>query len=145
MWRRAACPASSRPARGAAADGRRSGRRSHRLLDEHLLGRVRVVVGAAHDVGDVGVGVVDHDGEVVDRRSVGARDHEVVEQRVLERALAADHVVDDGGAFVGHAQPHGAGALVLAAEAAVAVRSLNAFTSSGPAVERYAWPPAISC
>ena len=42
-------------------------------------------------------------------------------QRVLERGLAADDVVDDGRALVGHAQAHRALALVLAAEAAVAV------------------------
>ena len=39
--------------------------------------------------------------------------------------LAADDVVDHGGALVGHAQAHGARALVLAAEAAVAVLLLE--------------------
>ena len=79
------------------------------------------MVGAADDVGDAHVEVIDHDGEVVERRAVGARDHEVVLERVLERALAADDVADDGRALVGDAQAHRALPLVLAAEAAVAV------------------------
>ena len=93
----------------------------HRLQDQHLLRGVGVVVGAAHDVGDAHVEVVHHDGEVVERRAVGAGDHEVVLERVLERRLAADDVLDDRGALVGHPQAHGPLALVLAAEAAVAV------------------------
>ena len=48
---------------------------------EQLAGRVREVVVPAHDVGDAHLGVVDGDGEVVERRAVRARDHEVVEQR----------------------------------------------------------------
>ena len=93
----------------------------HRLQDQQLLGGVGVVVGAADDVGDAHVEVVDHDGEVVERRAVGARDHEVVLERVLERALAADDVADHDRAVVGDAQAHRALPLVLAAEAAVAV------------------------
>ena len=82
------------------------------------------MVGAADDVGDAGVVVVDDDREVVDGRGVGAGDDEVVLERVLELGLAA-HDVDDGRmALVGDAQADGAGALVLAAEAAVAVRLL---------------------
>ena len=98
---------------------------AHRLEDPHLLGRVGEVVGAADHVGDAGVEVVDHHGQVVDRRAVGAGDHEVVHQAVLERALAADHVAHDGRALVGHPQPDGALALVLAAEAGVAVGRLE--------------------
>ena len=79
------------------------------------------MVGAADDVRDAHVEVIDHDGEVVERRAVGARDHEVVLERVLERALAADDVADDDRAVVGDAQAHRALPLVLAAEAAVAV------------------------
>ena len=85
---------------------------AERLVDAHVLGRVGVVVGAADDVGDPRVDVVDDDREVVDRRPVGARDHEVVEQRVLELGLAAHDVVDHRHAVVGHAQPDGALALV---------------------------------
>ena len=40
---------------------------AERLLDQHVLGRVGVVVGAADDVGDAGVEVVDDHREVVDR------------------------------------------------------------------------------
>ena len=94
---------------------------AHRLEDPHLLGRVGVVVGAADDVRDAGVEVVDDHREVVDGRAVGAGDHEVVHQAVLEGALAADDVAHHGGALVGHPQPDGALPLVLAAEAGVAV------------------------
>src|SRR5215207_2277218 len=94
---------------------------AHRLLDQYVLGRVAVVVGATHDVRDGGVVVVDDDREVVDRRAVGARDHEVVLERVLELRLVPDHVDHGGRALVGHAQPHGSLALVGAAEAAVVV------------------------
>jgi hypothetical protein len=94
---------------------------AHRLEDPHLLGRVGVVVGAADDVRDAGVEVVDDDRQVVDGRAVGAGDHEVVHQAVLERALAADHVAHHGRALVGDPQAHGALPLVAPAEAGVAV------------------------
>ena len=80
---------------------------------------------AAHHVRDAGVEVVDRDGEVVEHRPVGAGDHGIVEMDVLEARVAADHVVDDRRALVGHAQAHRAVGLGLAAEAAVgAVREL---------------------
>ena len=94
------------------------------------------MVGAADDVGDAGVEVVDDDRRVVDGRAVGAGDHEVVLQGVLELALAADDVADDGDAVVGDAQADGALPLVGPAEAAVAVRLAPGLESSGPAVER---------
>jgi hypothetical protein len=83
------------------------------------------VVGAAHDVGDAGVVVVDHHREVVDGRAVGAGDHEVVLERVLELRLAPDDVDDRGDAFVGRTEADRAGALVFAAEAALAVGLLE--------------------
>ncbi len=78
-----------------------------RLQHQQLARGVGEVVLAAHDVRDPHVGVVDGDREVVERRAIGAGDHEVVEQPVLEGGLAADHVPHDGLALVGHAQPHG--------------------------------------
>ena len=88
-------------------------------------------------MGDAGVEVVHDYGEVVHRRSVGPSDHEVVHEAVLEVAFPADQVAYSRGALVGDAQAHRAGALVLAAEAAVLPwRSLKAWTSAGPAVER---------
>jgi hypothetical protein len=83
------------------------------------------MVGAADDVGDAGVVVVDDDREVVDRRAVGARDHEVVLERVVELRLAADHVDDRRRALVGDAQPDRSLAVVRAAEAAVVVGLLE--------------------
>ena len=95
------------------------------------------MVGAADDVGDAGVEVVDDDGEVVDGRAVGAGDHEVVLQGVLELALAADDVADDGDALVGDAQAHRALALVRRrGSPRLPCSALQALTSSGPAVER---------
>jgi hypothetical protein len=76
-------------------------------------------------VGDAGVVVVDDDGQVVDGRAVGAGDHEVVLQHVLELRLAADDVDDRGVALVGDAQAHRALPLVAAAEAAVVVGLLE--------------------
>ncbi len=74
---------------------------------------------AADDVRDLGVEVVDRDREVVEDAAVGAGDDGVVHVHVLEGGVAADEVVDDGLALVGHAQAHGAVGLRLAAEAAV--------------------------
>ena len=69
--------------------------------------------------GDLRVEVVDRDREVVEDGPVRAGDHGVVEVDVAERRVAADEVVDDGLALVGHAQAHRALGLGLAAEAAV--------------------------
>ena len=73
------------------------------LQDQQLLGRVGQVVLAAHHVGDPGVEVIDGDGEVVERRAVGAGDDRIVEVGVREAGLAADHVVDERLAVVGNA------------------------------------------
>ena len=59
-----------------------------------VLRRVRQVILAADDVGDLHRLVVDHDHEVVERHPVAADDHEVAEQRVVELDLAADQVVE---------------------------------------------------
>ncbi len=93
--------------------------RAERLEHEQLLGRVGEVVLAAHDVRDVRVEVVDGDGEVVEDAAVGARDDRVVEVHVGERRVAADEVVDDGRAVVGHAQAHRARLLGVAAKPAL--------------------------
>ena len=66
-----------------------------------------------------GVEVVHDDGEVVHRRSVCPSDHEVIHEVVLEVTLPTDHVDYSRRALVRDAQAHGAGSLVLAAEALV--------------------------
>ena len=71
-----------------------------------------------------GVEVVDGDREVVEDAAVGPGDDRVVHVDVLEGGVAADDVVDDGLALVGHAQAHGALVLRLAAEAAVGAVAL---------------------
>ena len=93
--------------------------RPERLEHEELLGRVREVILAAHDVGDGGVEVVDRDGEVVEDGQVRSGDHRVVEMDVGERRVAADEVVHDGRAIVGHAQAHRALGFDHAAKPAV--------------------------
>jgi hypothetical protein len=77
------------------------------------------VILAADDVRDASVEVVDRDREVVEDAAVGARDDGVVEVDVRERRVAADEVVDDGLAVVGHAQADRPGLHALAAEAAL--------------------------
>ena len=63
---------------------------------EHLLlGRVRQVLVAAHDVGDAHLDVVDDVGQQEHRRAVAAQQHEVLDAGAVERDLAADDVVDD--------------------------------------------------
>ena len=62
-------------------DERQVGERGHVVAErpeqQDVLGRVRDVVLAADDVGDLHRGVVDDDREVVERRAVGADDDEV--------------------------------------------------------------------
>jgi deoxyribonuclease IV len=94
-------------------------RRPERVEDEQLLGGIRDVILAAHDVGDLGVEVVDEIRERVQHRPVGPRDHEVVHARVREPDLAADDVVEDRLALIGHVQAHGALALGNAPEPAL--------------------------
>ena len=85
---------------------------AERVVDLGLARGIGEVVVAADDVGDAHVVVVDHDGEHVGRRAVGAQQHEVVEILVLpdhaalhlvldrglarERRLEADHRLDAG-------------------------------------------------
>ena len=84
---------------------------AERLQDHQLARRVGDVVGAAHDVRDAHVVVVDGDREVVERAAVAARDDEVVDVLVLEGDLAADDVGHRGRALV--RDPQADGALVL--------------------------------
>ena len=79
---------------------------AERSQDEELARRVREVVRPAHHVRDAHVAVVHSDRQVVEGAAVRAGDHEVVDGRVLEHHLAADHVLHGGGALVGDPQPH---------------------------------------
>ena len=68
---------------------------AERPEQQDVLRRVREVVLAADDVGDLHRGVVDDDREVVERRAVGADDDEVAaEVRDVDLDPAADDVVD---------------------------------------------------
>ncbi len=81
---------------------RRSG--VERAQDQQLLRRVREVVVAANDVGDLHLGVVDGNREVVQRGAVAPCDHEVVLGPVLEPHRPADQVLDHGHPVVRDAQ-----------------------------------------
>ena len=62
---------------------------------------------AADHVGNLHVGVVDCDREVVENGAIGASDHRVVLEVVAEADLAADRVGDDCLAIVGNPEPNG--------------------------------------
>ena len=74
--------------------------RTQGAQDQQLARGVGEMVRAAHHVRDRHVPVVHRDREVVERAAVRARDHEVVDGRVLEHDLAADHVLHSCGALV---------------------------------------------
>ena len=68
---------------------------AERPEQQDVLGRVREVVLAADDVGDLHRGVVDDDREVIERRPVGADDDEVAaEVRHIDLDASADDVVE---------------------------------------------------
>jgi len=68
-------------------------RETERLQHVHLARGVVQVVVATDDMGDIHVHVVHHDGEVVGRRAVGARNYKIVEFDVLEHHAPADQVL----------------------------------------------------
>ena len=81
-------------------------RRGPERPQHHQLPRsVREMVVAANHVGDLHFRVVDGDREVVEHRTVAARDHEVVEEAVLEPDLTPDRVLDNRLALVRDPQP----------------------------------------
>ncbi len=82
-------------------------RRPERLVEQHLLRRVRDVVVAADDVGDAHVDVVDDDRQVVGRVAVRPQHDEVLDHRVVELDPPVHHVVVRGGAGR-HAKADGA-------------------------------------
>ena len=78
------------------------------LVHENLPRRVREVIVASDDVGDLHVGIVDHGGEIVGGSAVAAHQHEVIHGAGREDRLAAHRVVnDDVASVLGHRQtPH---------------------------------------
>ena len=76
-------------------------RHAERLKEEDVLRRVGEVVLAANDVGDPHVGIVDDDGEVIERRAVGAQDHQVATQGVtVNLDPPADKVINNNNAWL---------------------------------------------
>jgi hypothetical protein len=90
------------------------------------------MVRSTNHMGYARIEVINHNRQVIDRRAVGTRHDQVVHQAVLEGALAADDIAHHGGPLVGHPEPHGALALVLTAEPAVAVLGLPGGHLLGP-------------
>ena len=64
--------------------------------------RVRQMLLGADDMRDLHVVIVDDDGEVVRRQTIGADEDEVAERFALPRHLAADQIVDGDVAVVGN-------------------------------------------
>ncbi len=64
-----------------------------RVIDRKLEGRVAVMVGAANDMGDVHVEIVDDDGERVEWRAVAAADDAVANLASVLSAWPKDEVV----------------------------------------------------
>ena len=66
--------------------------RAEGAIEHDLLRRVRDVIIAAHDERDAHRDVVAHDGEVVDRRAVGAQDDEVLDVLVRKGDLVVHEI-----------------------------------------------------
>ena len=69
-------------------------RPAERLIQQHVLGRVRDVIVAAHDVRDLHVDVVGDDRQVISRLAVRPQDHEVFDVRVVERNRPVHEIVE---------------------------------------------------
>jgi hypothetical protein len=77
---------------------------AHAVIDRQLAEGIQEVVVAANDVGDAHVVIVDHHGQHVGGRAVGAEQDQVVDVGIGARDCAL-HVVGDGEfADVGHAE-----------------------------------------
>ena len=99
---------------------------AQRLEQQDVLGRVADVVLAADHVADGHRGVVDHHGEVVERRAVGADDDEVAaEVGGVDLDPVADQVVPADDA-VADAEPHGGPASLRLARGALLGRQVRA-------------------
>ena len=69
-------------------------RRAERLIQQHLLRRVRDVIVAAHHVRDRHLDVVRHDRQVIRRMAVGAEDDEVLDVGAVELDRPVDEIVE---------------------------------------------------
>ena len=74
----------------------RKGRKrlAERAVEQHLLGRVRNVIVAAHDVRDRHVDVVGDHRQVIGRVPVGSERDEILDVRVVERDVAVHEIVE---------------------------------------------------
>ncbi len=70
--------------------------RAQRLIQQHLLGSIRNVVGAADDVRDAEVNVVGDHAQVVRRAAVVAQEDEIFDLGIRELDFAEDGVVESG-------------------------------------------------
>ncbi len=77
-------------------DRRRGG---ERMIEQHLFRRVRQMIGAANDVSDAHVDVVDHGAELISRQAGGTQKNEILNFLVLHFERAEDRVFETGHAF----------------------------------------------
>ena len=103
---------------------REGGRRgAERLVHQNLLGSVRDMVGAPHDVRHAHLEIVGDHTEMISGMAVGAQENEVFDVAVFDFDVAEDLVVEACFARLGDAEAHGVevagGAALLALSAAL--------------------------
>ena len=69
---------------------------SERMVQHHLFGRVGEMVGAAQDVRNAHVEIVDHHAEVIGGHAVGAQQNEVLELGIGKLDAAEDGILECG-------------------------------------------------
>ena len=100
-------PMALRKAVAVGAENQRHVRENRRLgaeraINQHLLRRVGNVIGAANDVRDAHVDVIDHDAELIGGHAVGAEQDEIFDGFVLHFVRAEDGVFEFCGAGARH-------------------------------------------
>ena len=81
-------------------------RRTDRLVQHHLLRRVRDVVVATHHMRDLHLHIVRHHGKVIRRLAIRAQDHEVLDVHAVERDGPMDEILELHGSLW-HANAYG--------------------------------------
>ena len=82
---------------------------AERAEEEHVLGRIGEMVLAADDVADAHGDVIDHDREVIQRRTVRTRDDEIAAQRAGIDADASTHEIVEFDGTCADAEAHDRG------------------------------------
>jgi hypothetical protein len=80
-------------------------RKPKRLVEQNLPRRVRQMVFPADHIRHLHQRIVDHDREVVRRKTLGANDDRIADDVGMKPDRPADGVTEDNFAIVGHAEP----------------------------------------